>query len=70
MSTRKRSIADKMQSLSLGAFTGVKSKGVYIVGLLSFKNLNEIETYRGNATEAVTRGRVAGECSTISKLVF
>ena len=53
MSTRKQKIAQKIESLGLGNFNGEKKNGCYIIGMVSFKNLEQIEAYL-NAYQAST----------------
>ena len=45
MSQQKQRIAKKLLALGLGTFTGEKVNGKYIVGMVSFKSLKEIEAY-------------------------
>jgi len=45
MSPQKTRIAKQIKDLGLGEFDGVKSNGVYTIGLVSFKTLKEVEAY-------------------------
>lgn len=45
MSQQKQRIAKKLLALGIETFTGEKVNGKYIVGMVSFKSLKEIEAY-------------------------
>jgi hypothetical protein len=63
MSQQKQRIAKKLLALGIETFTGEKVNGKYIVGMVSFKSLKEIEAYikeleKANAQQSVAEAGV------------
>lgn len=59
MSARKAKIAQKVEALGLGCFDGAKKNGNYIIGMVSFKSLEQIEAYINAYQAGTTKVRPA-----------